>query len=450
MKILHTSDWHLGRTLRGADLTPAFEQWAEFVVRTVRERKVDAVLISGDVYDRGVPPVAMVDLLSRTLAQLAELAHVVVTAGNHDSAKRLGFGSALMRPELAIRTDSRDCGKPVLLPDASGELGAVVYALPYLDPDVERRKLAPAIPQAPEPPAGGEGDTTGEGDESRNASKASEAPPALLTRSHEAVVGAALELVRADIIAHRSERLRADGEPAPCIIMAHEFVVGGEPSDSELDIHVGGVDSVPASIFDLRGDGGEQLVDYVALGHLHGPQRVDRHGPKAAETDADGPIMRYSGSPVAFSFSEEKHKKSAALLDFSPESESSSRAPSIELIAAPVYRKLSTIHGTLAELTSGAHAAAAEDFVRAIVTDRDRPADLAARIREHFPNALLIEHDHPQVQARAEAVALQRSDPLAMLREFFAASGGRELSSEEAEVLAALWEEHAANAADTS
>lgn len=144
MRILHTSDWHVGRTLRRADLMPAFELWCRHVVEVVRENEVDAVLVSGDVYDRGVPPTAAVGLVDRTLAELAGLATVVVTAGNHDSPQRLGFGAALMRENVHIRTDALSSGVPVEVRGSDGRLGALVYPIPYLDPDVERTRLAAA------------------------------------------------------------------------------------------------------------------------------------------------------------------------------------------------------------------------------------------------------------------------------------------------------------------
>ena len=144
MRILHTSDWHVGRTLHRADLMPAFELWCRHVVEVVRENEVDAVLVSGDVYDRGVPPTAAVGLVDRTLAELAGLATVVVTAGNHDSPQRLGFGAALMRENVHIRTDALSSGVPVEVRGSDGRLGALVYPIPYLDPDVERTRLAAA------------------------------------------------------------------------------------------------------------------------------------------------------------------------------------------------------------------------------------------------------------------------------------------------------------------
>jgi exonuclease SbcD len=110
MKILHTSDWHLGRTLHGEDLSAHQERFADWLVDLVRERDVDVVVIPGDVYDRAVPPVQAVQLLGRTLARLADEATVVLTPGNHDSATRLGFGRELMRAGVHILTDTPRAG----------------------------------------------------------------------------------------------------------------------------------------------------------------------------------------------------------------------------------------------------------------------------------------------------------------------------------------------------
>lgn len=399
MKILHTSDWHFGRTFRGADLTPAFEQWADFLVETVRAERIDAVLISGDVYDRGIPPVTMVNLLSDTLARLSSLTRVVMTSGNHDSPQRLGFADTLMKPEVIIRTISSSIGIPVCLPNKNGDAGAIVYPLPYLDPDVERRLLAP-----------------------------DKAEP--LARSHEAVIGAAMDRVTYDICHGEWSAATAgiECERIPRIVMAHAFVIGGEASDSEQDIRVGNVDCVPSSIFDRRSPDSQQLIHYVALGHLHGPQEVQRIGE---------PIMRYSGSPIAFSFSEEHHRKSCALLEFSENSSS----PHITLVEAPVYRHASSIRGSLVELTSGKFDKHSEDFVRAYVTDKSRPQHLFAQLRQHFPHILEVIHETSSADIAADNIDTLRTDPHELLTDFFAANGGCEISEEERSLLLEIWEE---------
>jgi exonuclease SbcD len=140
MRVLHTSDWHLGRTLHGVDLLDHQAAYLDHLVELTRSEGVGAVLVAGDVYDRAVPPVEAVVLLSETLARLAEHATVVVTPGNHDSAARLGFGAAIMRDRTQVRTRVAGLAEPVVLPDDAGDV--LVYALPYLDPDVVRRELS--------------------------------------------------------------------------------------------------------------------------------------------------------------------------------------------------------------------------------------------------------------------------------------------------------------------
>ena len=397
MKVLHTSDWHLGRTLHGVDLLDHQAAYLDHLVELTRFEGVGAVLVAGDVYDRAVPPVEAVVLLSETLARLAEHATVVVTPGNHDSAARLGFGAAIMRDRIQVRTRVAGLAAPVVLPDDAGEL--LVYALPYLDPDVVRRKLSGGDTSDPTP-----------------------APP--LPRSHEAVVGAAMIRVRRDLesrvdAAARSGRLRPRA-----VVMAHAFVVGGEPSESERDIRVGGVDHVPAGVF--------AGIDYVALGHLHGPQRVGA---------GDGPAMRYSGSPLAYSFSEQHHHKSTVLLDLRSGRGSGTVDP--ELVPAPVPRRLADLEGTIEGLLGAAGEPHLDDWLRVTVTDAYRPADLYRRVKERFPHALVIQHRPPErTSDRAGAtVVTSANDPLQVAAEFVVHVTGAEATDAELAVLRRAYEQ---------
>ncbi|QJC21330.1 exonuclease SbcCD subunit D [Arcanobacterium buesumense] len=385
MKFLHTSDWHLGRTLHGADLSDAFTLWCDHVVELARTRDLDAVLIAGDVFDRGIPPVTMVRLLSETLQRLSQYTTVVLTPGNHDAPTRLGFTAGLLKDRVVIVPDPRKAGEPIDI-IRGGELVGQVYALPYLEPDIDRVRLA-------------------------------EDPDEPLARSHEAVVKAAMDLVREDIVAHCDVAV-------PRIVMAHEFVVGGEPSDSERDLHIGGVDSVPSAVFDVR-VGGNSMIDYVALGHLHGPQQVNEE-----------PLMRYAGSPIAFSFSEEHHHKSSAIVTIDAPGDT----PDVELIPAPIYRPLATIRGTFDELLSDKYSAYQDHFVRIYVTDTDRPPRMVARLRLHFPHLLEVQHDVEFHQLSSRDVTRAGTNPLDVLNEFFTSAGGRELHDEERALIASQWE----------
>ena len=396
MRILHTSDWHLGRSLHGADLFPAFDLWCSHVIDTVRERGIDAVLISGDVYDRAVPPAQSVALFNSTLEELSELTTVILTSGNHDSPLRLGFGAGLMKDSVHIRTDSRQVGCPIEVRDGHGRLGALVYAIPYLDPDVERRNLALHKP----------GEDPG--------------PEDYLERSHEAVLRAALDLVATDIAsgAHAGKKMAR-------ICLAHAFVTGGEASSSERDIHVGGVDNVPSGLFRLGAQGKDPgPLSYVALGHLHSPQRIG--------LDCDPP-MRYSGSPLVLSFSETRAKSSVLL-------EVEGDQVRTELIAAPIWRPVTTLMGTMAELLHPDNHTHSESFTRLIVTDPARPADMSATLRRHFPHALEIQHRTEAITHEPRLTQLAARNPVDVLKDFMTVSGNRELQNEEIMVLSDVWE----------
>ncbi|OJV80999.1 MAG: exonuclease sbcCD subunit D [Cellulomonas sp. 73-92] len=367
MRLLHTSDWHLGRTLHGVDLLEHQAAYLDHLVELARAERVDAVLVAGDVYDRAIPSVEAVAVLSDALARLSESTTVVLTSGNHDSSTRLGFGAALMRDRLRLRTSVAGLASPVVVGDT------LVYGLPYLDPDFARAQLA---------------DDDG-----------------LLARSHEAVLAAAMRRVRADR-ATRAER--------HAVVMAHAFVTGGQPSESERDIRVGGVDQVPAGVF--------AGADYVALGHLHGPQQV-------------APGVRYSGSPLAYSFGEQHQHKSTALVDLGPDE------LRVTLVPAPVPRALADVTGTLDELlASPAHTA---DWVRVTVTDAARPPDLQQRVRAHFPHALVVLHAPAGGGAgtsRAVVVGAA-SDPLQVAAQFVLHVTGAGPAPAEAAVLRRAYED---------
>ncbi|MGW2821299.1 exonuclease SbcCD subunit D [Streptomyces sp. NPDC001443] len=324
MRLLHTSDWHLGRSFHRVGMLGAQADFIGHLVTTVREHAVDAVVVSGDVYDRAVPPLGAVELFDDALHRLAELGvPTVLISGNHDSARRLGVGAGLIdRAGIHLRTEPAACGAPVVLADAHGDVA--FYGLPYLEPALVKDEFA-----VPKP-------------------------------GHEAVLAAAMERVRADLAG------RAAGTRS--VVLAHAFVTGGEASDSERDITVGGVAAVPAGVFDG--------VDYVALGHLHGCQTITER-------------VRYSGSPLAYSFSEAEHRKSMWLVDLDADG-----AVTAERVDCPVPRALARIRGPLERLLADPALARHEQaWVEATLTDPVRPADPMARLTERFPHTLSLVFD---------------------------------------------------------
>ena len=144
MRMLHTSDWHLGRSLHRADLRAAQSAFLDHLVQTVRTEKVDAVLVAGDIYDRAVPSVDAVELCEDALLRLnATGARIVLISGNHDSARRLGFGSGLLdQAGVHLRTRPGALARPIMLEDGHGPVA--VYGIPYLEPDAVRAELPPA------------------------------------------------------------------------------------------------------------------------------------------------------------------------------------------------------------------------------------------------------------------------------------------------------------------
>ncbi|HET7397408.1 MAG TPA: exonuclease SbcCD subunit D [Intrasporangium sp.] len=355
MRLLHTSDWHLGRTLHGVDLHEAqagvLDRICELVEQPPGGVPVDAVLLAGDVYDRGVPPVEAVQLFERTIARLARTTTVVVISGNHDSAIRLGYGAALFTDRVRMITDLALLDQPVELECRAG-VRAAVYGIPYLDPDHARVALAP---EAEEP----------------------------LPRSHQAVVGAACDRIRADLARRPGRR---------GVVLAHAFVAGAEPSDSERSIAVGGVDRVAGTVF--------AGLDYAALGHLHGPQ-----SPEAAE----GSVVRYCGSPLRYSFSEQSQRKVVLLVDVPLEG-----APLVTPVEIPQPRPMATLRGRLEELLSDpAHEAHEHSWVRVTVTDRVRPDSLLDRLRSRFPHALQVFHEPEGAidRGRAGSTPVSERDP---------------------------------------
>ncbi|MET8166256.1 exonuclease SbcCD subunit D [Streptomyces sp. NPDC005329] len=321
MRLLHTSDWHLGRAFHRVNMLGAQAEFIGHLVTTVREREVDAVVVSGDVYDRAVPPLAAVELFDDALHRLAGLGvPTVMISGNHDSARRLGVGAGLIgRAGIHLRTDPAAAGTPVVLADAHGDVA--FYGLPYLEPALVKDEFG--VEKA----------------------------------GHETVLAAAMDRVRADLAA------RARGTRS--VVLAHAFVTGGEPSDSERDVTVGGVASVPAGVFDG--------VDYTALGHLHGCQTITAR-------------VRYSGSPLPYSFSESEHRKTMWLVDLGADGEVEA-----ERIDCPVPRALARVRGPLEELLADPDLTRHEEaWVEATLTDPARPADPMARLTQRFPHTLSL------------------------------------------------------------
>ena len=360
MKLLHTADWHLGRQLHGRSLLEDQRHVLDQLVTIVREDAVDGVLVAGDLFDRAVPPAAAIGLLDEVLSQLClDLqVPVVMISGNHDSADRLAFGARhLARSGLHLVTRLADDLAPLEIECGGQRL--ICHAIPYLEPAQVRQQFGVDV------------------------------------RSHDAALGYLLQTMRE----------QATGQGAPRVVLAHAFLAGGEVSESERPLCIGGAEWVSPGHF--------AGFDYVALGHLHGRQQ-------RAE-----PQIRYAGSPLKYSFSEVQHHKSVTLVELDETGLQSITERSLE----PLH-DLRIIEGELNQLLAAAAAdPAPQDYLLVRLTDRGALLDAMGQLRQVYPNVLHLER--PGLMASGERAApardqLQRGE-LAMVEAFFQQMRGEAL-----------------------
>ncbi|MFD3702800.1 exonuclease SbcCD subunit D [Nocardia sp. NPDC058658] len=327
MRILHTSDWHIGRTFHGVDLLADQARVLTAIAELVARESVDVVVVPGDIYDRSIPNADAIGVCNRGFEAIrAAGATIIATSGNHDSPARLGAGASFAAAGgLHLCTRVADAGRPIVLADTDGDVA--FYGIPYLEPEITRVELG--VPQA---------------------------------HSHAEILDAAMERIRADMAGRSGART---------VVLAHAFVIGGEATGSERSISVGGVETVPMSAF-----GG---IDYVALGHLHSPQTL---------SDS----VRYSGSPLPYSFGESSHRKAVWIIDLD-----ASGLSAVQRHDLPLVRGLSRLTGTLESLLADSEFDAAEQhYVSATLTDTTRPVDPMRKLRGRFPHAVHVEWARPE------------------------------------------------------
>ena len=322
MRLIHTADWHLGRLFHGVHLTEDQGYVLAQLIELVREVRPHALVIAGDIYDRAVPPPDAVTLLDETLTEIALGigVPVILMAGNHDSPDRLGFGAKLMSARH-VHVFGRLTAEiePVTLEDEHGPVNVVV--LPYAEPAVARERLA---------------------------------DPTL--QDHGGVLRALTDRARASI---------SDGGRA--VLVTHAFAAGGEVSESERPLSIGGASTVDSGCF--------AGFHYTALGHLHRPQSVgsDR--------------VQYSGSLLKYSFSEAQHTKSVSLVEMGADG-----AVRVERLPLLPRRDVRVLRGSLAEvLERGRQDDGREDYMLVELADRGALLDPIGRIREVYPNCLQLD-----------------------------------------------------------
>lgn len=321
MKFIHTSDWHIGRQFHNVSLLEDQRHILDELIDIIEREQVDVLLISGDIYDRSVPPAAAVALLDEVIDRInGELGiRIILIAGNHDSGERLAFGARQLAGAGVHITGVLPAEpSPVVLTDEWGEVA--FYGLPYADPARVR-----AVTEAE-------------------------------VHTHDE----AMKILTDQIRIHNKPNRR-------CVVLAHCFVEGGEESDSERPLSVGGVDRVSADHF--------SDFHYAALGHLHGPQY------RGAEH------IRYSGSILKYSFSEEHQHKSVTLVELNAEGQCELR-----IVPLKPRRDMRILEGYLEDLLeAGKTDAAADDYLMVRLLDKHAILDVMGKLREVYPNVLHLE-----------------------------------------------------------
>ncbi|MCQ4162038.1 exonuclease SbcCD subunit D [Roseomonas sp. GC11] len=356
MRILHTADWHLGRALHGQPFLPE-QEWLLTgpFLDLLRDTRPDLLVVAGDVYDRAVPPAAAVELLGDVLGRIIRGLGipVVLIAGNHDDARRLGFAAPLLHSAGLHIADSAT-GRAFPFEDAHGPVQ--ILAADYGPPAYLAELFA--IPEG--------------------------------LPDHEAAFAAL------------AANLRGQCDPAARqVLVAHAFVQGGLESESERLLQVGGSGAVSAA--HLAG------FHYVALGHLHRPQEM-----------AEGRV-RYSGSPLGYSFSEAGQGKSVTLVEID-----AAGAVRTEALPLPARHPLRIVRGALEEVLAAAEGPGREDWLQVLLTDR--PFDAMARLRERYPHVLDLRFVAPEARAAAPLPRLAaRAAPLETLGAFWQAVRGEAL-----------------------
>ena len=357
MRFLHLSDLHLGKRVCEFSMLDDQRYILEQILSLLDSTPVDGVLLAGDLYDKPVPPAEAVRLLDWFLTQLAERRlPVFAISGNHDSADRIAFGSALLQSsQVYVSPVFSGAPVPIPLTDEYGTLD--VYLLPFLKPAMVRH----VWPDEP-------------------------------VESYNDALACVLRHCPPDP-AHRS------------VLVAHQFVAGAACCESE-EVSVGGVDSVDASLFDA--------FDYVALGHLHSPQKVGR--------DA----VRYCGTPLKYSFSEADQHKSAPKHD------------------------LREVRGSYMELTDRRNydGTAVDDYLHITLTDEQDVPDALARLRVIYPNLMRLDYDNLRTREDQEITAPERAEsitPLEHFSAFYQLQNNQPLTAEQAafcqQLIEEIWKE---------
>jgi exonuclease SbcD len=372
MKFVHLSDLHLGKRVNGYSMIEDQKYILLKILNVIDEQKAEAVVIAGDVYDKPIPPTEAVQLFDDFLFRLVERnLQILVISGNHDSPERIAFGSRFM-DKSGVHMSQVYNGKNDLveLKDKYGKVN--FYMLPFVKPSNVRRFF------------------------------------------EDEEINTYTDAVRV-AVSHMNVNKKARN-----VIITHQFVTGAQRSESET-IAVGGTDNVDSYVFDD--------FDYVALGHIHGPQNVGKN------------TVRYCGTPLKYSFSEISHKKSVTVVEM--KEKGNVKVSTVELTPKLDMRE---IKSTYEELTfkKNYENTNTEDYLHIILTDEEDVADAVAKLRCVYPNLMKLDYDNTRTRnslALTQAEETEKKTDTELLSEFFEKQNGKPLSDEQLEYAANLFEQ---------
>lgn len=373
MKLLHLADLHLGKRVHEFSMLEDQRYILKQILEITEREQADGVLIAGDIYDKTVPSAEAVQLLDDFLTKIAgRKIPVFLIGGNHDSAERISFGAKLFaKSGVYFASGYQGKTESVTLKDAYGELN--IYLLPFIRPAHVRQ----AFPEQAEKIV-----------------------------SYQDALQVVLKQIAPD-----TERRN--------ILVAHQFVTGAARCESE-EIQVGGLDNVDASLFDD--------FDYVALGHIHGPQWISRE------------TVRYAGTPLKYSFSETQHQKAVTIIELRGKGDV--EIGKIPLVPLHDMRK---IRGTYEELTrrSVYENTNLEDYLQITLTDEEDIFDAVGKLRVIYPNLMKLEYDNRRTGRNPETAVEEKTErtPIEYTKELFAMQNERPMSSKQEKYLANLIEE---------
>lgn len=386
MKLIHLSDLHIGKRVNEFPMLEDQKYILKEILSIVDQEQPDGVMIAGDVYDKPVPPAEAVQVFDAFLTDLADQSvPVFVISGNHDSPERLAFGGQLMVGRGVHMAPVYDGHvQPVELKDEYGSVW--IYMLPFIKPAVVRRYF-----------------------------------PEAEIETYDDAVRIAIEHMGGS--GHPEENVLQKRSGDRCILMAHQFVMGASACDSE-ELSIGGLEQVSAELF--------QAFDYVALGHIHGPQKVGRE------------TVRYCGTPLKYSFSEAGHKKSVTVVELF---EKGNTVVSVRPLH-PLHdmREMKGSYGEITDL-SFYRGTATDDYLHITLTDEEDILDAIGKLRSIYPNVMKLDYDNRRTREgrSVEGLAQVRKSPMELFAELYELQNNQPMSGIQEEysgkLMEKIWED---------